>query len=172
MSARSLTAFDCQLTERLLGAQMPSARQAAIGGKGFLGKALARLGDRAAWRNVLYLVVRFPLGVLDFSAVVALLASVVWCLGNPIYVAFGGSSNIGTWRIDTVPEALLFVLPGLALLIITPPAVSSLAALSASITRRMVGRMSYEELRQATVRVLAGGRELDRARDPKAAQPL
>jgi Putative sensor len=161
VTARSLTAFDCRLTERLLGAQMPLARQAAIGGKSFLGNALARLGDRAAWRNVLYLAVRFPLGVLDFTVVVTLLWSVVWCLGNPIYVGFGGSWNIGTWRIDTVGEALLFVLPGLVLLIVTPRAVSGLTALSESITTRMVGRMSYAELRQATVRVLAGGRELD-----------
>jgi hypothetical protein len=161
VTARSLTAFDCEVIERLLGVEMPLPRQAAIGGKGFLANALARLGDRAAWRNVLYLIVRFPLGVLDFSVVVALLWSVVWCLGNPIYVGLGGSWDIGTWRIDTVGEALLFVLPGLVLLLVTPPAVNGLTALSASITRRMVGRMSYEELRQATVRVLAGGRELD-----------
>lgn len=59
-------------------------------GSGIQGLILAVFADRSRWRDVVYVVVAFPLALLQFAVVLVLWAGAIALLAVPLWVAGGG----------------------------------------------------------------------------------
>ncbi|MEU6238823.1 sensor domain-containing protein, partial [Kitasatospora sp. NPDC047058] len=94
----------------------------------------AVLTDPVAWRSLLYLLLRLPLGLLGFAAAVVLPLGCGWLLGFPLWVRLlePGDRPAG-W-----PDAAA-VLLGLALLAALPGANGALGAANRSLARLLLG---------------------------------
>jgi len=164
VTAQALAASTCRLSERLLGMAMPRGRATAASKQGFWSVLRHELAERQAWRDIGFLLLLFPLGVLNFTVVLSLLGTSLWMIAQPILVLVRVHSEITPhWHIDALPKALLFPIPGLLLGIASLHLLNYLASLSGHFTRSMLGRVAYQELRLATARTLIDGRQLDGA---------
>ena len=81
--ARGLTAFDLRTTGALLGVSMPRVPATPARKRGLRGY----FGDREAWANVRYLLLRFPIGVAGFTIAVSVVASGLYFASMPILEA-------------------------------------------------------------------------------------
>ncbi|MGH3025252.1 MAG: sensor domain-containing protein, partial [Gaiellaceae bacterium] len=83
---------------------------------GYVGRIRSVLADPGLWRQQTYLALRTLGGGAFAIATLSALAAVLGLLAMPITYRFGGGANIGSWQIDTLPRALLFVPAGLVAL--------------------------------------------------------
>jgi signal transduction histidine kinase len=123
----------------LLGEQIPAAP--LPGGTTWLRRIAAPLTSAAAWRTVLYALIRFPLGALQLA-----LVTLVWSLGlvlvtAPSYVWAlpGGGAHIDGHLIRYPGPLIGGVLLGLVLLLVAPAVTRGLAAADAAIGRGLLG---------------------------------
>jgi signal transduction histidine kinase len=107
---------------------------------------LARLGDQATWRDLAYLILLLPLGILWFTLVVITLALPLGLLATPFtYSLFpdGQYSFVSTgWEwliIDSLPNALVAAGLGLILLPVVPLVVRGLAAIQGEVAVGLLG---------------------------------
>ena len=164
VTAQALAASTCKLSGRLLGMAMPRQRVSATRRQGSWSALLHKITERAAWRDVCFLLLLFPLGTLNFTLVLSLLGASLWMIAQPLLVLARVHSEIAPhWHIDTLPKALLFPIPGFLLALASLHLLNYLASLSGHFTRSMLGRVGYRELRLATARTLIDGRWLDGA---------
>ena len=139
-------AFDRWMTIRLLG--QPVAPLSPIDhGSGSPWARLRRLSeDPARWRELGYLLLRFPIGVATFVIAVALAtiaASIVW---TPFYLR-RDDHDWGTWPLSTTIEDLgtnspwswLFVLAGLLFALASLGVINRLAGACGRWTARAIG---------------------------------
>src|SRR3954453_9527153 len=68
---RLLARLEGFLASRLLGVELPAPYRPAEGG--WFARLASRLGDPATWKDLAYLIVHLPLGIVDFTAVAILL---------------------------------------------------------------------------------------------------
>src|ERR687895_290378 len=88
-NVRPLLMAELALANALLGADLPAVA-IAPGGDGWLGRLKAYWTDGTTWRGVVYLLLRFPVGIFTFT--VAL-----------------DAMDLGFWEPDTVIEGLALV---------------------------------------------------------------
>lgn len=157
VAARGLAQLERTLAVSLLGASMP--RVAEERGEGVLWRRLGRqLRSDATWRELAYLLIRFPSGVASFSIAVTVVAAGPYAIVEPILIACGvPGTEFGGWRIDSVREALLLVLPGIALLVLAPILLTLLARLERALAVSFLARVPRAEFRRAIGRALARG---------------
>jgi signal transduction histidine kinase len=75
---------------------------------------LARLGDPQTWKDLVYLFVQFPLGILWGVITVTLIAATASLVFAPLYYwAIPDGVELGLFNADTLPEALAVVPLGL-----------------------------------------------------------
>ena len=81
----ALCRFERQVAITLLNEDIPlSVSRPALGGLWSRVKAL--LKDRVTWTGVLYLFLKFPLGIVTFTIAVTLIAVTVGLLAAPTYM--------------------------------------------------------------------------------------
>lgn len=122
--------------------------------------------DWAVWRDLLYLFLLFPIGVIEFVLLTVVLSipltllamPIVWMTGNHADVDFG---NIGGWRLDTFGETLLLGAAGLPLLVLAALAIVAMSRTHLAFAKAMLGpgeRAQLEEkvthLRESRTRVM------------------
>jgi signal transduction histidine kinase len=77
---------------------------------GLWSRIVTRLGDPQTWRDLVYLVAQFPLGLVWFTIALALWTAALGLLAAPLYSwALSGGVQLGLFTIDTVGEALAVV---------------------------------------------------------------
>jgi signal transduction histidine kinase len=107
---------DAALGRRLLGAEAGPPVHSA--GRGFWGRAKAVFLDPNFWRQQGYLLLRMTVGfvvaVAEFSLVTAALASITL----PIWYRWG-DNHVGSWQVDTLGRALVFVPAGIVVLVVS-----------------------------------------------------
>jgi hypothetical protein len=125
-STRPVAAFEAQLARRLTGIAVADPAPAPAGGG-----ALARLGvllrDDATWRRLVYLLSRFPLGLVSF-ALAALIVALPLALIAAAVLHSAAPLEVLAWRVDSLPEALAAAVLGV------------LVALRATCLLRIFGR--------------------------------
>ncbi|WKX71297.1 sensor histidine kinase [Streptomyces sp. XD-27] len=101
---------------------------------GVIARGRAVLTDPVAWRTLLYLLLRLPLGVLGFATAVALPLACGWLIGYPLWARLlePGEHPLG-WP---DPAAVLL---GLALLATVPSAIRALSSLNRGLARLLLG---------------------------------
>jgi len=148
----------------LLGTDIPAAP--LPGGRTWLRRIVAPFTSAAAWRGVLYALIRFPLSALQF-----VLVTVVWSLGLAMlsvpsyaWVLPGGGVHLGGHLIRYPGALIASVLAGLVLLLVSPAVTRGLAAADVAVGRALLGS-GREEL---TARI--GALETSRAQVMDAAE--
>ncbi|MEV7127020.1 sensor domain-containing protein [Streptomyces sp. NPDC093260] len=151
--ARGLGALHRRLVGRLLGERV-EAPAALPRPAGFVARGRVVLADPVAWRTLLYLVLRLPLGVLGFAAAVALPLGCGWLTGFPLWRRALEAGPHGVDRLDVVCVPL-----GLALLAAVPGAVRALSAANRGLARLLLGpartQRRVRELETARATLLA-----------------
>jgi len=107
-AARKVAAFDAALAARLFDLPEPSLRAPQTSG-GILSTALAELRSPSGYRAAAYLLARFGVGLVGFTAVVGWLALSVGLLGAPLYYDQPGVTVgvTGVWEASTLERALV-----------------------------------------------------------------
>jgi hypothetical protein len=132
-SVRPLLAAERALSNTLLGTDIPPAGLAP-GGTGVIGRLKAYWTDSTTWRGVGYLLARFPLGTLTFTAVTAAYSAALYLIAAPVVAPFD-AIELGIWQPDTVFEGLALVPAGLVLLVVAGWISEGLAMMSRAAAR-------------------------------------
>ena len=115
---RVLTAFERWLTSRLLGVTLERSDDVASG-KGARGTIAAYLDDRATWRGLGFLTLKFWLGIagliltVAFATVLSMMSSVARLPHDVEFGELNGEPVV--WSIETLPEAAVAVAIGSAI---------------------------------------------------------
>jgi signal transduction histidine kinase len=92
-----------------LGAAIPTPHRAPPEGSWFK-RARARSKDPAIWRDLAYLLLLLPMGVLEFAAVIAAFVFIVGTITLPAWLSVAFPEGAPLWqevRLDTLTEALI-----------------------------------------------------------------
>ncbi|MEE1742405.1 sensor domain-containing protein [Streptomyces sp. BE147] len=133
LGTRGLGALHRRLVGRLLGEYVEAPAKPVLPA-GVIGRGRTVLTDPVAWRTLLYLVLRLPLGVLGFASAVALPLGCGWLIGFPLWIRLlqPGPRPAG-W-----PAAASTVL-GLLLLSAVPATIRSLSGANRRLARLLLG---------------------------------
>ena len=99
------------------------------------------LADRLTWTGILYLLLKFPLGVASFVIVVVLVAVTGGFLGAPFYYWVEDGIDIGFWQVDELWEAIILTLTGIPAVFISLHVMDGTAFLSGRLARVMLGKL-------------------------------
>ena len=127
-----LVRVDMALSESLLGSHGASRRRARPGRPATGGAARNVLADPVFWKQQVYLLQRLVLGFALAIVELALLDAGGGALARPIDYRWMDMS-IGSWHVDSLGKALLFVPPGLLALALFALLVRPFGALARSL---------------------------------------
>jgi hypothetical protein len=135
--------FERQLAIWLLRVRIPPMDKPGAQPVGIWEKFTVLLTNPVTWKSLIFLIVKFPLGILSFIALVlfggislALLVSPLTFWWMPITIELAGQSS---WAIDTPVEALVGFIIGIFLAIISLHVLNYLAYVSALWAQLMLG---------------------------------
>lgn len=134
-------------TSKLLGLKIskPEARPARTNSARSILTEQLRNAD--FWKELAYLLVKMPLGVVTFSVALSLLALTLSLIAAPLIVSiFPGTDFMvfGNVRVDTMNEALLCLAAGVAAGVVSIPILNGLASLHGRITFWALGKVENE----------------------------
>lgn len=143
--------FERETAQLMLGAEVPPmGPRPETGPKRTL---LERLGDhlanRVTWTSFVFLLLKFPLGIASFVAMVTALATSIAFLAAPFLYRDAGYGvrfelDGWFWHVDTLGEALLCSAFGAFLLLVTLVIARGLGALWARLATVMLGSTEHE----------------------------
>jgi len=114
-AAGLLARADARMARSLLGVDVDPPIQSP--GRGFWGRAVGVLGDGNFWRQQAYLLVRMTLGFALGVGELALIAAAFGWITLTVWYRWA-DNDYGSWHVDTLGRAFLFVPAGLAALIL------------------------------------------------------
>jgi len=160
--ARSLATFERELALSLLDAPMPRRMPARDRDGGSLWARLRGLVfGRRTWAEVGFLLLRLPLGILDFTVTATIVALALSGLAVPIVVAAGVQTSLGSLKIDTLIESLVYLPVSVVFLLFGPRLMLAWSALSRRLATSLLGYMEPYESKLAVIDVLARVGEAD-----------
>ena len=146
----AFAAFERSLADGLLGTRLSPAPQPWRRATGTWPRIKAHFGSSATWKDLAFLFVKFPLGLLSFVVVVSLGATSLALVTAPIYYRYAESTdihgivhhglNFGVWTVDRLNQALLLVPLGLLLIVVSFHAFNGLSRLSRAVARGLLTR--------------------------------
>ncbi len=124
----------------LTGTVIPNPYRPVPEGASRWGRLRARLADPATWKDLVFLLLQFPFGLVSFVLAVTILSLGIHGVCLPLwYWALPEGMDYGFWTVDTLPEALAVVPVGAALLLLGIPALSALGRLYVSYAEVLLG---------------------------------
>jgi len=162
VSVRALADLEGKLASVLLGAEM-QARSPLGGEAEGVGWRWLRtlLSDRHTWMSVTFLLLRLPLGILDFTVAVSVLGLALGGLAHPIMVAAGLDTQIGSWTIDTFAESLVYLPFSLVILLAAPRILLGWSAVPRRVVVSLLGYVDTHDLKRAAAEVIVHAPETD-----------
>lgn len=138
IAARALAGWERRLAGALLDTELRDPHR-PITERRWLARLQAMLGDPATWKSVGYLHLAFPLGIVDFVAVAAMLGIPVQLAAAPLYFwALPNGIELGVLDADTLIEALLLSVVGLGLLPLGIRGAAAFAGVHATVARLLL----------------------------------
>ena len=164
---RWLAELERRLIGRLVGVEIPSPYRPDPEGGRWWRRIAARLSDPATWKDLAFLLLQLPLGILSFTITVTVLGVGLGLLFAPAYYwALSSSDWIGAVGVDTLPEALVAVPIGAVALLLGIPALSALGRLYGWLAAQLLGSNAdpvltaqVSELQDARSRIIAAADE-------------
>ncbi len=153
--AHALATFERRLAWSLLDAPMPAlpSRDEATGF--FWARLRSLITSRRTWMEVAFLLLRLPTGILDFTIAVTIVSLMIGGFVQPILVASGVESNLGTWTIDTFGESLVWLPISILFLLVGPRLLVGWGGVSGWFATAMLAIVEPQELKRAVGDVLA-----------------
>ena len=123
----------------MLKEDIPAASSQPIS-QGLWSRVKVLLKDSVTWTGVLYLFLKFPLGIVTFTIVVTLISVSLGLLTAPIYYSFV-DMGLGFWNIDMLWEAFVLTLIGIPMIFISLYLMNGAAFVSGRLARVMLGKL-------------------------------
>jgi len=160
--ARALATMERRLARSWLDAPLPRRRPARAEPNGLFWTRLRSLtAVPRTWAEIAFLLLRLPMAVLDFAFVTALMGAALGGFAQPIVVAAGVDTQIGSWTIDTFPESLVFIPISLVFLLVGARLVVGWGGLSRRLAAHFLGRVDAADLKQEVLDILARSEGVD-----------
>ena len=158
---RALAVLERRLAWSLLEAPMPR-RMRSDSDRGYFWRRLRGLvSARRTWREVGFAMLRLPLGIVGFTVAIAIIAMMLGGFAEPIVFAVGVESEIGSWRIDTFLDSLIYLPFSLVFLLVGPRMLLGWGTVSGRIATAFLGQVDPSELKLAVAETLARTGEAD-----------
>lgn len=139
LAAQWLGVFERLLAVHLLGVPIAPGHTPWNEGES-LGRYLKDvLRNRTTWTGLLYLLLKFPLGLASWIVTIVALSITLGLIAAPIVDGFGGNVTLWWWTPATREELLLVSLFGLALVVPVIHLLNGLAWLWGRFARIMLG---------------------------------
>jgi hypothetical protein len=90
---------------------------------------------------MLYLFLKFPVGIATFTIAVTLVAVAGALLGAPAYYWVDEGIELGIWQVDALWEAIILTLVGIPTVIVSLHLMNGAAFLSGRLARVMLGKL-------------------------------
>jgi hypothetical protein len=133
------SAFERLQAIHLLGANVePMWPDAVADTESAWSRFVTFLKQKVTWTGMLFLLLKFPLGVASFIVAVTTLSVSVALLLTPFHYRWD-TVHFFAWRIDTLPEALLCSLIGALLLLVSLHLLNGMAWLWKNLSRVLLG---------------------------------
>jgi len=149
----AMAAFERRLTILMLGEEIgPMSSETPVptdsSWRGRWCKLRAHLSNPVTWTSMLYLLVKFPVGTFTFSATVALLASSIglilapmfYQISDPVVFTWWDGTVFTFWSIDSMGEAWLVTIAGVALLFVSLHLINGMAKWSGQLAQATLGK--------------------------------
>ena len=113
-----LISFERLQTTHLLGISIPITSPVSSENISLWQKLKLFLTDPATWKGVLFILLKFPIGIISFVVLVTGLAVLFSMIFSPLIISWN-PIHFGVWKVDTISEAIglcmlgLMTLPGL-----------------------------------------------------------
>jgi hypothetical protein len=132
-ATRALCALERRIANVVLKAEIPSTSEREHV-SGLWNQFKALLKDRTTWTGMLYLFIKFPLGIVTFTVTVAFISASLALIATPIVYPFV-DMNFVFWQVTTWQGTLIFTLVGVLLLFVSFHLLNGLALVSARLAR-------------------------------------
>ena len=154
---RALARFERRLLDLTLGLELGDPYRPLKSGGAF-GRLRERLADPATWKDLVYLFLAFPLGLLSFVVTITMSALVLGFLLAPVwYWSLPRGIELGALSVDSLPKALAVVPLGAVFAVLGLLSVRALAAMHTAAAPILLGSSPDPEL-SARVEDLEGSR--------------
>jgi signal transduction histidine kinase len=155
---RWLAQVERRLIARLLGVEIPSPYRPDPPAARWWQRLAFRLADPATWKDLAFLLLQFPLGILSFSATVAVFGLGLRLLLAPVYYEpFADGDWIALLPVDTLGESFALVPLGALILVLGIPALGALGRAYGWLAAQLLGSNADPAL-TAQVTELQGAR--------------
>jgi hypothetical protein len=142
----TLANFERLMAIHLLKEKIPPMAYPSKDGADIMLRIKEHLTHSVTWKSLLFLILKFPLGIATFVVLITLvsltLAFLAMPFTHPFTDVFPGAISFGTalpaWRIDSVGDALLSTLIGLILWPVTLHLTNALAWVHARLAKVML----------------------------------
>lgn len=159
--AQGAAAIERELTNSLLGSSVKAPLRRSPRGWNPFKHFWARLIDPVTWKELIYLFLKFPLGIASFVAAVALWASAVAGLASPFVgwiMMRNGPDGEGAfmWIQGSDPSAFAYlanILTGVVALLLVPWVMRAFALLYVAMAQVLLGRSRERELEDEVERL-------------------
>ncbi len=135
-----LCRFERQVAITLLNEDIPLSVSPPASG-GLWSRVKVLLKDRVTWTGVLYLLLKFPLGIMTFTIAVTLIAVTVGFLAAPTYMWTSDSIVWGSWSFDPFPWSWILTIIGIPMVFISLHLMNAIAVVFGRMTRVMLGKL-------------------------------
>jgi len=137
---RMFARWERRLANALLGTDLKDPYRPTAPESAWWRRQLGCAADPATWKDLVYLMVAFPLGIVDFVVTVTLLGVALGLIATPFYYwAVPEGVEYGLVRVDTLPEALVALLVGVLAAPLAVQALKAFAGIHAAFARLMLG---------------------------------
>jgi hypothetical protein len=146
-----LITFERGLAISLLHEEIPSLHPVDMSGMTLFQKFSSTLTNPVTWKGLVYLFLKFPLGILSFVLLVTLVSISAALVATPFYfqyihpqigVYWTGTLWSPMWVIDTMSKAISVSIAGVFFTIISMHILNALALVSGKFARIMLGNFS------------------------------
>ena len=152
---RAFSTFHGRLAWSMLHAPLPR-RPAPRAEEGvFWTRLLELTRSRRTWREVVFMILGLPLGIVGFTLAVTVVALMFGGLAQPIVLAFGVESQLGSWVIDTPRESLIYLPVSIFFLFVGPRLLLGIGSGAGRIVTAFLGRLDSSEIKSAVASSLA-----------------
>jgi len=160
---RWLAGLERQLIGLLTGIHIPSPYRAVRAGASWWDKLKATLADPATWKDLVFLLLQFPLGIASFVITTVVLGVAIGALWAPAYYwAIEDGIDVGLFHAETLIEALALMPLGALVLFLGVPALGALGRLYGMLASVLLGSnpdpeltAEVSDLRDARLRIIA-----------------
>jgi signal transduction histidine kinase len=155
---RWLAQLERRLIGALVGIEIPSPYRPDPPGARWWRRFTARLADPATWKDLAFLLLQLPLGILSFTVTVAVLALGLGTLAEPLYYWVATDADwLGWIQVDSLAAAIALVPLGALILLVGIPGLGALGRLYGWLAAQLLGSNADPQL-TAQVSELEGAR--------------